>query len=241
MLAVPAAAAAAPVACPEDTGNRAEMEKRGQELFEEALRREPADPAGALEILRCVQGFADKPAVALRIGIVAERLGQIELAVLSFERYLALAGDAAPDRTEMRAHIARLREKLAEPAPPAEPQPRPRPQPPPAERQPPIAGWALTAGGGALMLLGGVLLWTAKQRSDDVHDIEPGTTFWNSEEARAELDQAKREQTLGIVSLVLGAAASTVGVVLIVSAESDVSATAIATPGGAAGSVRWRF
>ena len=214
-------------------------EKKAQELFEEALRREPADPKRALDLLSCAEELVDKPAIALRMGIIAERLGQYELAVKSFERYLALAGDTAPDRVEMRGHIARLEEKLAKPPPVEEPVPvAPIPDQP---KKTPIAGWALAGGGGVLMVLGGVLLWTAKQRSDDVHAIEPGTTLWNSEEARAEFDQAKREQTLGILSLALGAAASTVGVVLIVSAESDVSATAVATPDGARGSVRLRF
>src|SRR5690606_5698804 len=143
--------AAAPIQCPEDTGRPREMERKGQKLFEEALRREPADPQGALEILLCVQRFADRPAVALRIGILAERLGKTELAVQSFERYLALAGRAAPDRAEMEAHIARLREKLPKPTPEVvpEPAPEPEPTPPPGETsKPPIAGWALAAGGG---------------------------------------------------------------------------------------------
>jgi hypothetical protein len=223
------------------------MEQKGKALFEEALRREPADPRGALELLLCVQRFADRPAVALRIGIVAERLGKYELAIRSFERYLALAGDAAPDRAEMTEHIARLRARLAAPKPLPRPQPEPSPEPQPApsppvsDAPPPIAGWALAAGGGGLIVLGGILLFTAKQRSDDVHDIEPGTVFWNSEEARAEFEQAKREQTLGVVSLAVGAAAATVGVVLIVSAQHDVSAGASASSDGVRGNVRLRF
>lgn len=237
-------AAGEPVRCPDDTGSAREMERKGKALFEEALRREPADPKGALELLLCVQRFADRPAVALRIGILAERLGKLELAIRSFERYLALAGDAAPDRAEMTAHIAELREKLAAP-PPVEPEPtpapEPQPEPPPGETKPPIAGWALAAGGGGLMLLGGVLLFSAKQRSDDVHDLEPGSTFWNSEEARSEFDQAKREQTLGIVSLAVGAAAATVGVVLIVSSQRELSASASASSDGVRGNVRFRF
>jgi hypothetical protein len=236
----------AAVECPEDTGKPKQMEQKGQALFEEALRREPADPARALELLLCVQRFADKPAVALRIGIVAERLGKTALAVASFERYLALAGADAPDRAEMQAHIERLREKLPKqtPEPRAEPQPDPIPEPviPGAEpRKRPIAGWALTAGGGVLVILGGVLLWTAKQRSDDVHDIEPGKTFWNSEEARSEHEQAKREQALGILSLALGAAAATVGVVLVATADSELSAGASASRDGVRGSLRLSF
>lgn len=241
------APAVAAVECPEDTGKPKQMERKGKLLFEEALRREPADPAGALELLLCVQRFADKPAVALRIGILAERLGKTQLAVQSFERYLALAGSAAPDRDEMQDHIERLRAKLPKQTEPEKPEPQPEPTPTPEppgdteEPKPPIAGWALAGGGGVLMILGGVLLWTAKQRSDDVQDIEPGSTFWNSEEARSEHEQAKREQTLGILSLAVGAAAATVGVVLIATAETDLSAGASASPDGVRGSLRLRF
>jgi hypothetical protein len=237
---------AAPFECPEDSGRPREMERKAQDLFEQALRREPADPGGALELLLCAQRFADRPAVALRIGIVAERLGKTPLAVQSFERYLALAGNAAPDRAEMQQHIDRLRQKLApsgsgsEPEPPVEPEPEPQPQPD-AGARPPVAGWALVAGGGALVVLGSVLLFSAKQRSDDVHEIEPGTTFWNSEDARTQYDQAKREQTLGVLGLALGAATATVGVVLIVSAKRELSAGASATGDGIRGSVRLNF
>jgi hypothetical protein len=223
------------------------MERKGKKLFEEALRREPADPTGALELLLCVQSFADRPAVALRIGILAERLGKTQLAMQSFERYLALAGSDAPDREEMQAHIERLRDKLPKQPETAKPEPEPQPEPtpqPPVDTEgpkPPIAGWALAGGGGVLMIVGGVLLWTAKQRSDDVQDIESGTTFWNSEEARSEHEQAKREQTLGILSLAVGAAAATVGVVLIATAQTDLSAGASASTHGVRGSLRLRF
>jgi hypothetical protein len=246
LLLVAATAQAAPFECPEDSGRPREMERKGQLLFEQALRREPADPSGALELLLCAQRFADKPAVALRIGIVAERLGKTALAVRSFERYLALAGNAAPDRAEMQAHISGLREKLApaQPVPDPEPAPDPKTEPQPQPdtgAPPPIAGWALAGGGGVLMVLGGVLLWTAKQRSGDVHDIEPGTTFWNSGEARAEQDQAKREQTLGILGLALGAATATIGVVLVISADRELSASAAATREGVRGHLRLSF
>jgi hypothetical protein len=246
-VALPAHADEPPsITCPEDTGRRGEMERKGQRLFDEALRREPADPRAALELLLCVQRFADKPAVALRIGTIAERLGKLDLAVRSFERYLALAGAAAPDREEMSAHIRQLRDKLGRSQPPpAEPPPQrePEPSPPPehAERKPPIFGWGLAAGGGLLMVVGGVLLYSAKQRSDDVQAIEPGTTLWNSEAARSEFEQAKREQTLGIVSLALGAAAATAGAVLVVSAEHQVSAGASVSRDSATARLRVRF
>jgi hypothetical protein len=243
------AAPAQSVTCPTDTGHPSEMEKKGRELFDEALRREPADPRGALEILTCVQRFADKPAVSLRVGIIAERLGNQRLAADSFERYLALAGDAAPDKKEMKAHIAQLRKEIARlaskraPEPETEPEPEPDPVPsePRADTRSTTPGWIVIGAGGAAMLVGGVLLLSAKNKSDEVHAIEPRTTRWNSADAKDKLDSARREQTFGVIGLAAGAAAVTAGVWLVLDAKGHVSATASVGRGHAGGSLAIRF
>lgn len=223
--------------CPKDTGNAAEMEQKGRALFEEALKREAADPRAALEILSCVQRFADKPAVSLRIGIIAERLGNRRLAVTSFERYLALAGDAAPDRVEMQQHIDQLRSQLGEAQPPPTPPPsepeRPPPEAPREEAKSQTPGWIVAGAGAAIMAVGAALLVSAKNRNDDVHAIEPGTTYWNSASARDELETAKREQLFGIIGLAAGAATTALGVWWIVDSSSGASARASAGPGTA--------
>jgi len=239
----PAAAHAERVECPADTGNAREMEQKARALFEEALRREASDPRSALEILSCIQRFADKPAVSLRLGIIAERLGNKKLAVISFERYLALAGDTAPDRTEMQQHIEQLRSQLGivEPPPPPKPEPTPEPTVPQEQGRSATPGWLLTGGGAALMAVGGVLLLSAKSRNDDVHAIEPGTTFWNSAQAKDELDTAKREQLFGIIGLAAGAATAAVGVWWLVDSKSGVAARAKVAPDSARVDLRFAF
>ncbi|MBK8999048.1 MAG: hypothetical protein IPM35_25270 [Myxococcales bacterium] len=231
-------------ACPTDTGNPREMERKGRALFEEALRREAADPRGALEILSCVQRIADKPAVSLRVGMIAERVGNKRLAAESFERYLALAGDAAPDRAELSAHIEKLRGELGAPPPGPAPEPEPSPAPPPPvpkDAPSPTMGYVTIAVGGALALGGGLLLLSAKSRNDDVHAIEPGTTYWNSPEAKGELDAAKREQTLGIVGIAAGALATGIGLWLVLDQRSGVAATAQVGPRSSSAALRVRF
>ncbi|MBI3205307.1 MAG: hypothetical protein IT377_34650 [Polyangiaceae bacterium] len=230
--------------CPVDTGNPREMEAKGRAMFEEALRREPADPRGALEILSCAQRIADKPAVSLRVGLIAERLGNKRLAAESYERYLALAGDAAPDRVELTRHIQKLRAELAKK--PVEPSPDPDPEPPPTPPKPepaasPTLGWVTLAVGGALMIGGGYFLWSAKSRNDHVHELEPGSTYWNSPEAQGEMDAAKREQTLGVVGLAAGAVVTGLGAWLVLDQKRGVSATATVGPRSSAAAVRVRF
>ena len=231
-------------ACPVDTGNPRQMEAKGRALFDEALRREPADPRGALEILSCVQRIADKPAVSLRVGLIAERLGNKRLAAESYERYLALAGDAAPDRVELTRHIEKLRAELAQA--PVTPPPRPDPEPPPQPVKPqeadsPTLGFVTLAVGGALMIGGGYFLWSAKSRNDDVHALEPGSTYWNSPEAQGEMDAAKREQTLGVVGLAAGAVITGLGAWLILDQKRGVAATAAVSPKSSSAALRVRF
>lgn len=236
---------AQPASCPTDTGNAAQMEKKGRELFDQALRREPADPRAALEILTCVQRFADKPAVSLRVGIIAERLGNKRLAAEAFARYLALAGDSAPDKREMTLHIEQLRReaKLPVPKPDAEPAPEPEPTKPEprADKRSATLGWVVTGAGGVLMLLGGALIYSAKQRSDEVHGIEPGTTRWNSADAKDKLDSARREQALGGVGLAAGAVTTAIGVWLVLDAKQSAVGSGSVGRHGAQGSLVLRF
>ncbi len=232
-------AAAQSFTCPAEV-SQDEREKKARELFDEALRREPADPRGALEILNCARRFADKPAVSLRIGTIAERLGKFDLAIEALERYLRLAGDAAPDRVPMRKHIESLREKLEESQEASSSVLPPLPKDEPKERSP-VPGYLVAGGGGALLVVGGVLLYSAKKRSDDVHDIPPGTTYWNSSDAKGEIDGAKRQQTVGFIVLGAGAVAGAIGAYLIDDAKSPVTASAVVGKRSAQGSVRFAF
>lgn len=225
VLASPAAARADETCAP-PSGSAPADERRARALYDDAVEREAADPEGALARYRCAEALLDRPAIALRRGAVAERLGLVPEAIVAFERYLALAGADAPDATEMRAHVARLRARAAEEArPDAEPAPpraeAPRPAPPAQAISP--AGVVLTAAGSLAVAAGVVLLVVAKRESDDARAVPPGTP-WSSDDARGAYDAARRDQTIGIFALAGGAALAAVGVVLLAWPRTTVAA-----------------
>jgi hypothetical protein len=237
------------VDCPLEALDTPRAEAQARQMFEAAITREESEPRLALEMLLCAQQLADKPAVALRIGTIAERTGDLKLAIRSYERYLILAGQAAPDREQMLARIAELQGRLEAVL---EPEEEPKDAAADSAGAAPahgrdsgsgqkIAGWSLTGAGVALLAGGTILLLSAKSRSDALHDIEPNTTYWSS--VSGELDAARTEQTLGLVALGLGAVSSAVGVYLLSTSgdEAPVSARLAAGPGGAGGSLRLRF
>lgn len=195
--------------CPPPSDAPAKDEQQARSLFEQALRLEPGAPEQALELLQCADGLAPKPAVALRIGTIAERLGQRELAASAFQNYLNRAGDEAPDAAQIRTRIAELRA-----APDGEPN---ETAPAGTDDGAPqvIAGWVLVGTGAALAVAGAVLLGVAKSTSDDVHDLAPGTTYWTDDEAQGKLETAQTEQSIGIVGLVSAGTLAALGAVLL--------------------------
>ncbi len=136
-----------------------------------------------------------RPAVALRIGIIADRLGRYRQAIDAFRNYLKRLQNAAPDQAEIEARISKLltleAKKAEQQAAAADPRPR-------------TLGVVLAAAGGVVFIAGGGLLIAAKVHNDQVHDIEPGTTSWDSEEARNLFEQAELEQSLGLGLLIGG-------------------------------------
>jgi hypothetical protein len=135
-----------PVVCPPADGAPA---KRARFLFEEAVQYEASEPERALALYQCAASLADRAVIELRIGVVAERLQRDDVAIAAFERYLAMAGSAAPDVDTMHQHVAELkasrasraaRARSAEVGPPPPPQPT---TPPDAERSrtPVYLGW----------------------------------------------------------------------------------------------------
>lgn len=217
-----------------------DREAEARTLFDEAIRVEQSQPEQALAILGCARQLADRPAVSLRIGTIAERLGKLEPAIEGYERYLKLAGDLAPDRAPIQKRIDALHDKLEEEEEQRDPTLVPAPVRKKQEKSA-LPGYIVTGAGGALILLGGFFLYSAKQENDEVHEIEPGTTFWNSEDAREKLDGAKRSQTIGLVSLGVGAIATGVGVYLILDARRSVSAGARVGTRSAQSFVRFGF
>ena len=223
--------------CPGPSGDARRDEQQARALFDQALQLEPAQPEAALDALACAERLASKPAVALRIGTIAERLGRRELAADAFERYLELAGNLAPDAEQMRARIAQLRKVAGESTRPAA---AVDPERGDGQR---LAGWVLTSAGAALAVIGVVLLTVAKVHSDEVHALASGTTAWDSEEARGSYESALREETLGAIGLIAGGSVAALGVFLIAVAPDGEArqAGSVVVPGGLGGSLRVAF
>lgn len=216
-----------PVVCPPADGAPA---KRARLLFEEAVQYEASEPDRALALYQCAASLADRAVIELRIGVVAERLQRDDIAIAAFERYLAMAGSAAPDVDTMHQHVAELkasRARRAAQARSAEVGPPPPPQsttPPDAERSrtPVYLGWGLVAGAGALAAVGAALLVDASAKNDQVHGLPAGTP-WASDQARGTYDAATRSQTIGIVCFAVAPALLITGVVLLVNGRSRAS------------------
>jgi len=202
-------------------------EKHARAVFEDAVQLEASDPEGALARYQCAGRLADRPAIQLRIGVVAERLGKDDVAIAAFEHYLELAGSTAPDAESMRQHVRELREKRAKSAPPPTPPPTasstaPPPPPPPPTREEPMEepptmtylGWGLVGVGAVSAAVGTGFLLDAKSKSDSVQALPEGTS-WSSDEARGRYDSASTSETLGIVFLALAPALVTAGVVIL--------------------------
>jgi tetratricopeptide (TPR) repeat protein len=236
------AAAEEPFACPA-VKQKAKRNAEAKRLFQEALRLEPGAPEAALERLDCADGLVDRPAVALRIGVIADRLQRDQKAIAGYERYLELAGDDAPDEKQIRERIAKLEERAAakqapEPAPTAAAGAAPDSGGEvPAGRR--TAGIVIAATGGALGIAGGVLLAMAGSDNDELQDAAPGTVVWDSDDGRGLHEQAQLKQALGIGGLALGATAIGVGLGLALTPSSKDSKSATeagarlhVTPGG---------
>lgn len=203
-------ASAAPFNCPSpDAPGR---EKRARALFEEAVPLEASDPEGALVRYQCAAKLSERPAIELRIGVVAERLHKDDVAIVAFERYLELAGTNAPDYEKMRAHVKELRDKPKPTPEPEKPEtaPSPPPAPPPPSRTSTYVGWGLVGTGVALAVAGSAFLVVAKSKSDDVHDL-PAGTVWASDQARGAYESAVTSQTIGVVLLAIAPAALIAG------------------------------
>ena len=221
-LIAPAADARADASfsCPSPDSAK-EREKAARAVFAEGVQIEASDPEGAIARYRCAGTLAMKPAIELRIGVVAERLHRDDVAIVAFERYLELAGGSAPDAESMRQHVKDLKAKrdreLAE-RKRAKPKDEPvgPPPPPPDETTPAgtYAGWGLAGLGVLLGAVGTGFLLAAKSNSDDVHALPAGTP-WASEQARGAFDSAQSQQTTGVVLWVVAPLAIAAGVVLI--------------------------
>jgi hypothetical protein len=196
---------AGPFSCPSPPPDPAGAEKLARSLWDEALTVEPSDPSGALERLRCAQKATDRPAIALRIAVISERLGDDEAALASFERYLTLAGPDAPDAAATKQHIEELRARIREQKQRAETPPQPTPKPPADTgfRGPPLASWI--AGGVGLAGLAAFTAFALLAESEDAK-LEGCSPNCGDPALLDEEERRDRYATIANVSLAVGAA-----------------------------------
>jgi hypothetical protein len=242
-----------PFSCPAVPDDEADRVALARRLFEDGDRREAGHPEAALVRYRCAEAIAVRPAIELRIGIVAERLDRLDVAIEAYEQYLRLAGNEAPDRVDVERRTQQLRARAHPPtlAPPPTGPTSTGPTstgPTPAGLRPAEhatsagrwIGWALIGVGAAMAAAGGVFLIDAKLKSDAALGVPVGTP-WKSAGASGTYDAAKTEQTVGVVGLAVGAVAAGAGIVLLMTGSASGEPRAASTPVGALGVVTLRF
>jgi tetratricopeptide (TPR) repeat protein len=128
----------------------------------------------AIRLIEEAYRLKPEPVLLYNLGRAYQENGQFEQAIVTFERYLAIAGEELQDRAAIEERIAMLRSKLeqqkqreAKP-PPAKPAPRPQPAkrapvPPDTEVSP--FPWVIAGVGAAGMIAGAVMGGVALSRN----------------------------------------------------------------------------
>ena len=163
----------------------------------------------AAEILsRLAKSFPD-PILFYNLGRAHESAGQLEPAVAAYERYLALAPEAA-DADAVAARIGRLRERIATADAAAEPPPPVLVSPPDDSPPPETPGrrptpWVLLGVGSAGLVAGTAVAISAVTRSREAQD-EP------VQARAADFDaQAQRLALAGNITIAIGGAVALAG------------------------------
>jgi hypothetical protein len=110
-LAGPAIAEQCPDSVAEDAAVRRQLAKRWFTTGEAASKS--GDELGALKAYQCSLKFVPHGFTAFNVGQIAERVGDLELAVASYNQYLLLMPDAQ-DAGEVRRKMAVLKERLVQ-------------------------------------------------------------------------------------------------------------------------------
>jgi hypothetical protein len=244
--------------CPEvpdgEVGLRRSMAK---EWFAKAEEAEAGgDGAAAVRRYACSLNLAPHPSTAYNLGTVAEKAGDLSMAVDAFRTYLKLAPEAA-DRplietrvATLEAKVAELRRELAPRTPPAAtPNLALAPtQPPPAAttlataptttdasgHRRRVAGWLSL--GGAAATLGAAVTLNLMARSD----VDACYAMWATTQQGKSLDKCDSARPLAYTSYGLFGAAGVLGVVgaALLLSHTEESATPVAlVPSGGGASV----
>ena len=187
--------------------------------------------AAALNYFRQAYEMSGRALLLYNIGSAAEHLRRDGEALDAFERYLAETPEDAPNRAAVAARVEILRTELAEgaagvvtPAPTASTAPAPS-----AQESPDLAPWITLGVGGALVIVGAVLLGVGYADAATFQSAAPGS-MWSS--VASAHDQAPILEGTGFALLGVGVAAAVAGLVWALTAShgSSVSASAWLDP-----------
>jgi tetratricopeptide (TPR) repeat protein len=259
--------------CPDNVPNSS-RERRGlaKDWFSRAEAADAAnDPIGAVKAYQCSLKMVPHAFTAFNLGRLAERTGDLELAVDAFSTYVKLAPES-PDRTQIEAKIVALGERIKtlraeqtepnsqvvvpvppkpQPDPPLDLKPAPPPEPTPSEKslvEPPPSSFNLAkaapwivGGVGVAALAAGVVLNLGARGK--MSDCRALTEQKRLDEAQAACDAAEpRAYASYALFGVAGAAAVADGILLFLASErTERTVAASPLPGGALLSGRFRF
>lgn len=259
--------------CPANSPDRTEERRAlAKEWF---ARAEAAENSGndieAVKAYTCSMRMVAHAFTAYNLGRVAERSGDLELALKSFRAYLTLKADA-PDKEEVQNRIKELQAKVnevkeglgANPEPAAPPEPKPEVQPEPIEPPPMpkaekpvridtepseprssyhILEWSVGAAGVVALTVGIITNIMARSSMNTCNNkADVGALA----QAKSACDSAKTEAYTSYAMFgVAGAAAVVEGILLYrLWSKSDSSDTSLSlgwTPGGLTLGARGRF
>jgi tetratricopeptide (TPR) repeat protein len=253
--------------CPENIpASSRERRAIAKEWFSRAEAADGAnDPISAVKAYQCSLKMVPHGFTAFNLGRLAEKTGDLELAVDAFSTYIKLTPEA-PDRSDIEAKITALRQRIEtlraeqvappppppkpttepppdlKPAPPVEPQAKVEVPPPAPSRPLQLAPWIIGGVGVAALVSGVVLNLGARSKMDDCNalakkgQIEAASTACDAAKPRAYASYA-----------LFGVAAAAVvadSLLLFLMHEPTDEGTKISAaplPGGALVSGHWRF
>jgi hypothetical protein len=256
--------------CPENIpASSRERRAIAKEWFSRAEAADGAnDPISAVKAYQCSLKMVPHGFTAFNLGRLAEKTGDLELAVDAFSTYIKLAPEA-PDRSDIEAKITALRQRIetlraeqVAPPPPPPPTPKPTTEPPtdikPAppvesptkvELPPPassgtlqLAPWIIGGVGVAALVSGVVLNLGARSKMDDCNALAKNRQF---DLAAAACDAAKPRAYASYALFGVAAAAVVADSLLLFlmhePTDEGARLSAAPLPGGALLSGHWRF
>lgn len=182
--------------------------------------------AAALNYFRQAYEMSGRALLLYNIGSAAEHLRRDEEALDAFERYLAETPEDAPDRVAVAARVEILRTELAEQASiSATPVATARTPPPAHEDAPDLAPWITIGAGGALAIVGAILLGVGYADAATFQAAAPGS-MWSS--VASAHDDAPILEGTGFALLGVGVAAAVAGLIWQLTASHGPSVSASA-------------